>query len=78
MAVFGVAQFDQRLFGQYWFLPVLYLSNPAGVSDEARRAMLDGLSTLERDTHQHIHKENNLLHPRAIELEASLLPTSDD
>jgi MFS family permease len=25
VAVFGVAQFDQGLFGQYWFLPLLYL-----------------------------------------------------
>lgn len=28
-------------------------------------AMLDGLATLERDTHTHIHKENNILFPRA-------------
>lgn len=31
------------------------------------RAMLSGLEELERDTHQHIHKENNILFPRAIE-----------
>lgn len=35
------------------------------------RAMLDGLSQLEWDLHQHIHKENNVLFPRAMELEAS-------
>lgn len=29
------------------------------------RAMLDGLSELEADTHEHIHKENNILFPRA-------------
>ncbi len=34
------------------------------------RALLDGLAELEADLHQHIHKENNLLHPRAIEAEA--------
>ncbi len=34
-------------------------------------ALLDGLETLERDTHQHVHKENNVLFPRAIELEAA-------
>ncbi len=36
------------------------------------RAMLDGLAQLERDLHQHIHKENNVLFPRAMELEAQL------
>lgn len=35
------------------------------------RAMLDGLRELELDMHQHIHKENNVLFPRAIELEES-------
>lgn len=33
------------------------------------RAMLDGLATLERDMHQHVHKENNVLFPGAIALE---------
>lgn len=33
------------------------------------RAMLDGLHTLELDMHQHVHKENNILFPRAISLE---------
>ena len=33
--------------------------------------LLDGLSELELDLHQHIHKENNILFPRAIEMEAS-------
>jgi len=36
------------------------------------RAMLDGLAHLERDLHQHIHKENNVLFPKAIRLEAEL------
>jgi regulator of cell morphogenesis and NO signaling len=27
------------------------------------------LSQLERDLHQHVHKENNILFPRAIEAE---------
>jgi len=35
------------------------------------RAMLDGLRELEADMHQHIHKENNILFPRGIELEAA-------
>jgi regulator of cell morphogenesis and NO signaling len=35
------------------------------------RAMLNGLEELEADMHQHVHKENNILFPRAIELEAS-------
>ncbi|PLZ94113.1 iron-sulfur cluster repair di-iron protein [Fischerella thermalis] len=33
------------------------------------RALLDGLLTFEQDMHQHIHKENNVLFPRAITLE---------
>ena len=33
------------------------------------RAMLDALAQLEQDLHQHVHKENNVLFPRAIELE---------
>ncbi len=36
------------------------------------RAMLDGLAYLERDMHQHVHKENNVLFPKAIQLEAEL------
>ncbi len=33
------------------------------------RAMLDSLSRLEADMHQHIHKENNVLFPKAIQFE---------
>ena len=33
------------------------------------RAMLDALARLEQDLHLHIHKENNLLFPRALEME---------
>ncbi len=33
------------------------------------RAMLDALANFEQDMHQHIHKENNVLFPRAIEME---------
>ena len=36
------------------------------------RALLDGIHDLELDLHQHIHKENNILFPRALELEAAL------
>jgi regulator of cell morphogenesis and NO signaling len=36
------------------------------------RAMLDGLAQLERDMHQHVHKENNVLFPKALALEAQL------
>lgn len=36
------------------------------------RAMMDGLKTLEADMHQHVHKENNILFPRASALEAQL------
>ena len=33
------------------------------------RAMLDGLAELEADTHRHVHKENNVLFPGALEKE---------
>jgi regulator of cell morphogenesis and NO signaling len=36
------------------------------------RVMLDGLHELETDMHQHVHKENNILFPRALKLEESL------
>ncbi|MCP4190037.1 MAG: iron-sulfur cluster repair di-iron protein [Planctomycetaceae bacterium] len=36
------------------------------------RVMLDSLRQLEGDLHQHIHKENNILFPRARALESSL------
>ncbi len=36
------------------------------------RAMLDAMAKLEADTHLHIHKENNILFPKAIELEHKL------
>jgi regulator of cell morphogenesis and NO signaling len=36
------------------------------------RALLDGLAELEADLHLHIHKENNILFPRAHEAEAAL------
>ncbi|MEQ1905677.1 MAG: iron-sulfur cluster repair di-iron protein [Pirellulaceae bacterium] len=36
------------------------------------RVMLEALENLEQDIHQHIHKENNILFPRAIELEAAV------
>jgi regulator of cell morphogenesis and NO signaling len=36
------------------------------------RVMLDSLAVLEKDMHQHVHKENNILFPRASALEARL------
>lgn len=36
------------------------------------QALYVGLAELERDTHLHIHKENNILFPAVIELEAGL------
>lgn len=36
------------------------------------RAMLDALADLERDMHRHVHKEDNVLFPRAIRLESEL------
>ncbi len=37
------------------------------------QALLAGLAAMERDLHEHIHKENNILHPRAARLETSLI-----
>jgi len=39
-------------------------------------AFYDGLKDFEQDLHQHIHLENNILFPRAIDLEASANPAS--
>ena len=36
------------------------------------RAMLSGLEHLEADLHLHIHKENEILFPKASEMEAKL------
>ncbi|NUM53414.1 MAG: iron-sulfur cluster repair di-iron protein [Candidatus Hydrogenedentes bacterium] len=37
------------------------------------RVMLDALARLEHDMHQHVHKEDNVLFPRAAKLEAELV-----
>ena len=34
-------------------------------------AFFDGLRDFERDLHRHVHLENNILFPRALELEAA-------
>ena len=39
------------------------------------RTMLAVLRHLERDMHQHVHKENSILFPRAIELEGARIPS---
>jgi regulator of cell morphogenesis and NO signaling len=36
------------------------------------RALIDALAHLERDMHQHVHKEDNVLFPRALEREVEL------
>ena len=35
------------------------------------RALYEGLAALEADTHLHIHKENNVLFPAVLDLEAA-------
>ena len=40
------------------------------------RVLLDALRKLEFDLHQHIHKENNILFPRAQSMEASFDPVT--
>ncbi len=49
--------------------------NPPDWACNTFRAMVDALAHLERDLHLHIHKENNVLFPRAIELEQSRIET---
>lgn len=39
-------------------------------------ALLAALAAMESDLHEHIHKENNILHPRAVQLEAALLESA--
>lgn len=49
------------------------LTNNFAVPEDAcntYRVMLDGLRQLEQDMHEHIHKENNILFPRAQQLES--------
>ena len=40
--------------------------NPPEWACNTFRALYDGLSNLEKETHQHVHKENNVLFPRAL------------
>jgi regulator of cell morphogenesis and NO signaling len=37
------------------------------------KALYDGLASLESDLHRHIHKENNILFPKAAALESALM-----
>lgn len=46
---------------------------PPADACQTYRVMLDGLHELEKDTHEHIHKENNILFPRAIAFEEQLV-----
>jgi regulator of cell morphogenesis and NO signaling len=41
-------------------------------------AFYDGLKEFEQDLHQHIHLENNILFPRAIDLEASAFSSTQE
>jgi regulator of cell morphogenesis and NO signaling len=45
---------------------------PPATACNTYRAMLDALAELEADMHQHVHKENHILFPRAIELETAI------
>lgn len=39
---------------------------------ESFKALYDGLKELEKDLHEHIHLENNILFPKAVEIEKNL------
>jgi regulator of cell morphogenesis and NO signaling len=43
---------------------------------ESFRALYDGLQALERDLHEHIHLENNILFPRAVGIEMEATPSA--
>lgn len=45
---------------------------PDAESCNTHRAMLAGFAQLETDLHEHVHKENNVLFPRALAREAQL------
>jgi regulator of cell morphogenesis and NO signaling len=47
-----------------------HFTSPVGACP-TYHAFYDGLKEFEQDLHQHIHLENNILFPRAIEMEAS-------
>ncbi len=44
---------------------------PLEVARNTHRAMVEGRSAFEHDMHQHVHKEDNVLYPRALKHEAS-------
>lgn len=48
--------------------------NPPSGACNTFRALYAKLEEFEQDLHQHIHLENNILHPKAIALEGKLLP----
>jgi regulator of cell morphogenesis and NO signaling len=50
---------------------------PDADSCETHQAFLAGLARFERDLHEHVHKENNILFPRALAREAGLMARSD-
>jgi regulator of cell morphogenesis and NO signaling len=50
-------------------------TTPAGACP-TYHAFYDGLREFEQDLHQHIHLENNILFPRAIEMESSAVGTA--
>lgn len=57
------------------FKQIRFLTSGYAVPDDAcnsYRAMLGGLEEMELDLHEHIHKENNVLFPRAVEMERQL------
>jgi regulator of cell morphogenesis and NO signaling len=45
---------------------------PPADACESFKALYDGLRELEDNLHEHIHKENNILFPKAVELEGEL------
>jgi regulator of cell morphogenesis and NO signaling len=50
--------------------------DPPADACDTFRALYLAFAGIERDTHEHIHVENDVLHPRAIALERQLLSSS--
>lgn len=67
-----VAEHDDAGHAMEQFRQLTNNYTPPADACNTYRAMFDALRELEADMHQHVHKENNILFPRAAEAEARL------
>lgn len=72
---------DEHEFAGNIFKEIAELSNnytPPSHACNTYRALFDKLEEFEEDLHQHIHLENNILHPKALILEKKLREESKE